>query len=236
MGEPAPIARPPTTQQVVLAELRRRILSRQLRPGDPIRSDNVAAELHVSRVPVREALKILEGEGQIVYRPHHGYFVTDLRRNDLVEIYRIRQILESEAVRIAVPQLDGSTLEVMREAMHDMEALDADEIMPMTAANRRFHFALLEAAEMPHLLHHIHLLWNATDPFRSLYYMDAEHLALVLREHREIFDAVTRDDAEAAVELLNEHRENAIDALAQVLTEEDERAEAERRREEAAGT
>lgn len=216
-AEPASIARPPTTQQVVLMELRRQLLSRELRPGEPIRPDAIAAQLAVSRVPVREALKILEGEGQVEYRPHHGYFVTELLVNDLVEIYRIRELLEGEAVRVAVTAIEPATLERMREAMEEMERLGSDEILPMTEANRQFHFALLEAAGMPHLLHHILLLWNATDPFRSLYYMDEQHLALVQREHREILAAVERGDAEAAVEVLDRHRRNAIAALAEVL-------------------
>lgn len=208
-------------QQAVLRELRNRILSRRFRPGDPIRPDVVAAEINVSRVPVREALKILEGEGQVIYRPHHGYYVTELRIADLVEIYRIRQILESEATRVAIDLGLNESLTLMHEAMTEMESLGPQDILPMTAANRRFHFALLAAAKMPHLLHHIGLLWNATDPFRSLYYMEEAHLELVHAEHREIFKAVSGGDVEEAVGLLDLHRNNAIDALAEML-EQDE--------------
>ena len=53
-------------------------------------------------MPVREALKILEGEGQVRYRAHHGYVLADLQREDLVEIYRIRELLEDEAARAAL--------------------------------------------------------------------------------------------------------------------------------------
>lgn len=220
-SEPARIERPPTMQQAVLRELRSRILSRQLPPGDPIRPDVVASELDVSRVPVREALKILEGEGQVVYRPHHGYYVTELRIDDLVEIYRIRQILESEAARVAIGHGLNGTLDLMRDAMAEMESLGPQDILPMTAVNRSYHFALLDAAQMPHLLHHINLLWNATDPFRSLYYMEEEHLKTVNAEHRDIYDAVARGDADEAIALLDRHRSNAIDALAGILAGDD---------------
>lgn len=82
--------RPPTAQEFVLTELRRAIVSGQLRPGAAIRQDTLAESLGVSRVPLREALKILEGEGQVTYRPHRGYFVADLSYDDLREVYRIR--------------------------------------------------------------------------------------------------------------------------------------------------
>ncbi|HYJ60015.1 MAG TPA: winged helix-turn-helix domain-containing protein, partial [Actinomycetota bacterium] len=65
-------ARPRTTQEEVLTELRRRIVAGEIGPGDPIRPDRLAAELEVSRVPVREALRILEGEGVVEHRAHHG--------------------------------------------------------------------------------------------------------------------------------------------------------------------
>src|SRR5690606_32639587 len=75
--------KPPTAQQAVLAELRRFIASGSLRPGQQIRQDTLSAELGVSRVPLREALKILEGEGQVTYEAHRGYFVTELSLRDL---------------------------------------------------------------------------------------------------------------------------------------------------------
>lgn len=64
--------RPPTAQEAVLQELRRAIMARELKPGDRVGQAGVADSLGVSRVPVREALKVLEAEGQVVYRPHRG--------------------------------------------------------------------------------------------------------------------------------------------------------------------
>jgi len=87
--------RPPTAQEAVLAELRRFITTGRLRPGQQIVQDALAVQLGVSRVPLREALKILEGEGQVTYVAHRGYFVTELSLSDLLEVYRIREILEA---------------------------------------------------------------------------------------------------------------------------------------------
>ena len=219
MSAPVPFERPGTTQELVLEELRRKILVGELRPGEPIRPDQLAAELHVSRVPVREALKILEGEGQVRYRAHHGYVLAELRREDLLEIYGIRRLLEDEAARAAVPRLHATDLAGMRAACEQMETFGADDVSAMAVANRRFHMTLLEASGMPHLLHHIRLLWNASDHYRSVYYLDETHRAEVNDDHRQIVAAAEAGDAEVLVGLLDAHRDRAIAGLAPALEE-----------------
>lgn len=217
-GESRPFRRPITAQEAVLAELRTWIVTRRLAPGDPIRQDAIAADLGVSRVPVREALKILEGEGHVAYRPHRGYSVIDLEFSDLVEIYRIRQLLEDEAVRISVPKLGEEEFERMEEAMADMErASRDDDLIYLTAANRRFHFTTFEAASMPRLQHYIRVLWDSSDPYRSMYFIDPEHRATVNQEHRDIMAAVRSRRIDDLLKLLERHRENAVAGLHDVL-------------------
>jgi DNA-binding GntR family transcriptional regulator len=219
VSEPVPFQRPRTTQELVLVELRRRILVGELRPGEPIRPDQVAAQLHVSRVPVREALKILEGEGQVRYRAHHGYALAELRRDDLLEIYRIRRLLEDEAAREAAPRLLPSDVGEMRAACAEMEAFGAGDVAAMAVANRRFHMTVLEASNMPHLMHHIRLLWNASDHYRSVYYLVDAHRAEVNDDHRRIVEAAEAGEAEGLVALLDAHRDRAIAGLAPALEE-----------------
>lgn len=204
--------RPMTAQEAVLVELRRLILAGELRPGSPIRQDAIAGTLGVSRVPVREALKILEGEGQVTYRPHRGYFVTELSLRDVREIYRIRELLESEALRVGVPKLTDDDLRRMAECLEEMEA-DDPGTGGMSEANARFHLTLLSACEMPHLLKHIRLLRDATDAYRSLYYMSDHAVENVRGEHRSIYDAAVARDAERAIMYANAHRAHTIEAL-----------------------
>lgn len=217
MATTAP-GRPLTTQEHVLAELRRRILTGEVRPGQAIRAEQLAAELDVSRVPIREALKILEGEGQVAYRPHHGYTLAELDLGDLREIYRIRRLLEDEAAHVALPRLTDGDLAEMREAIGEMETLD-DDVAAMAEANRRFHMTLLEASEMPHLLHHVRLLWNASDHYRSVYYLDDAHRREVHADHRRIVEACEDRDEAALIGALDEHRDRAIDGLRSTLEE-----------------
>ncbi|GGT79447.1 MULTISPECIES: GntR family transcriptional regulator [Streptomyces] len=210
--------RPPTAQQFVLEELRRAITGGELRPGDQIRQDALAARLDVSRVPLREALKILEGEGLVVHHVHRGYFVAELSLADLEEVYRIRELLESEAVRVAVARAeDGLTARLERIQREVERAAEAGDVTEMAAANRRFHFALIEASGMPRLVRLIGTLWDATDAYRALYYTEDPHRELAVREHRAVISAVRHGDTAAALHWLTEHRAHAVAALREIL-------------------
>ncbi|MEU8758945.1 GntR family transcriptional regulator [Streptomyces sp. NPDC048659] len=213
--------RPPTAQQFVLAELRRAITSGELRPGGAIRQETLAARLDVSRVPLREALKALEAEGLVVHHVHRGYFVAELSLADLEEIYRIRRLLETEAVRTAAPRLADGALGVLEEIQREVErAAAAGDVTAMAEANRRFHFALVEASGMPRLVRLIATLWDATDAYRSLYYTEDAHRDLAVHEHRSVLAALASGDVDAAVRWLDEHRDHAVAALREVLAEE----------------
>ena len=211
--------RPPTTQEFVLDELRRAIVAGELAPAQPIRQDTIAQRLGVSRVPLREALKTLEAEGQVVYQPHRGYSVAELSLGDLLEVYRMRELLESEAARVAVERLTDDDLERITEAQKEVEGASAGgDLVAMIDANRRFHFALLEPARMPRLLRVVRTLWDATDAYRAVYYNSDANRSRVHHEHQSIVDAATQRDAAELVFRLTEHRQHAIDALRDTIT------------------
>lgn len=206
--------RPPTAQEAVLAELRRAIAGGRLQPGQQVVQDSLAEQLGVSRVPLREALKILEGEGAVVYEPRRGYFVAELSLADLEEVYRIRDLLETEAVRVAVPRLDPADLAALEaHASECARAGAAADLDAMTEANRRLHFGLIEASGMPRLARLARILWDATDVYRTLYYSEGLNRARVDDEHAAIVRAARAGDAERCAELLRAHREHAVEAL-----------------------
>ncbi|RRO14776.1 GntR family transcriptional regulator [Saccharopolyspora rhizosphaerae] len=214
--------RPPTTQEYVLDELRRSIVSGELQPGQPIRQDSIAAGMGVSRVPLREALKTLEAEGQVVYQPHRGYSVAELSLADLLEVYRMRELLESEAATVAADRLTDADLARITDAGQDVEVAAEDgDLVAMIAANRRFHFALLEPAGMPRLLRVVRTLWDATDAYRAVYYNSGTNRTRVRREHEAIISAAQDRRAADLVRLLAEHRDHAVDALRGTIGEDE---------------
>jgi DNA-binding GntR family transcriptional regulator len=174
-----------TAQDTVLVALRADILDGTLAPGDQVVQESLAERYGVSRVPLREALKALEAEGQVVYHPHRGYFVTELSVADLVA--------------------------------HIDDAAAAGDVIAMTEANRRFHFALFDAAGMPRLSRLLRQLWEATDAYRALYFQAGANRDRVAHEHAAMVQALRRRDALAVVELHDRHRANSVEAVRAVL-------------------
>jgi DNA-binding GntR family transcriptional regulator len=176
--------RPPTAQIAVLTELRRRIIQGELAPGQPIRQEALASDLGVSRLPVREALMVLQAEQLVSYVQHRGYVATALDRDDLVQTYRLRELLETEAVKTAVRNLTDDDLKVMEGAATRMEGLSQSDTKDFVLENRLFHFTLFEGSANPRLVKLLRQLWDACDRYRVMYIAQPEARARVHAEHR----------------------------------------------------
>jgi DNA-binding GntR family transcriptional regulator len=214
-----PFVRPPTAQEAVLTEIRRLLVTGELAPGAPVRQEAVAERLGVSRVPVREALKVLEGEGHVVYAAHRGYVVAELSVNDLTEVYRLRELLEAEAIRVAVPRLDDATLAAIERAARDADAAGRRaDLAEMTAYNRDFHFLLFDAAGMPRLSRTLRQLWDATDVYRSVYFAGSGNRTRVKHDHAELVAALRARDVRAAIAVQKRHRDASVEAVAAAIT------------------
>lgn len=210
--------RPQTAQQAALREIRRWLISGRLKPGDQVIQDVVAGELGVSVVPIREALKTLESEGQLKYIPQRGFFVNELSREELLELCDIRSALETMAVDRALPQVGQDHLQEMKDLIAAMEAADkAGDVVEMIRLDRRFHFTVFEAAGLNQLTRIITLTWDQSDPYRAAFFNDPEHRVTNHREHRKILAAVRKRDAGTVSELLDEHRLGPVRRLAHLV-------------------
>jgi DNA-binding GntR family transcriptional regulator len=137
--------------------------------------------------------------------------VAELDVRDLAEVYRLRELLEAEAVRVALPRVTDADID--RIAALFEQVASAGTISDAMKANRRAHFVLFEAARLPFLLRHIAMLWDSTEAYRALYYSTTS----VDDEHREIVAALSERDAERVLALLNAHRRHALVALTAAL-------------------
>jgi DNA-binding GntR family transcriptional regulator len=189
-----------------------------LRPGDRIRQEMVAGALDLSLIPVREALRVLESEGQVTYRPRRGYAVTELDVGELGEIYELRRLLEGEAVRRALAQLGDDDLRRMRDAVTaNARAAAAGDVGEALVTNRQFHFAIFEAAGSQHLVRLIRLLWESTETYRALYNNSPDARAAIEDEHGRILAALEARDAGAVIAELDRHRAHALESLGRIL-------------------
>lgn len=209
---------PATTAQQVLESLRHGLVSGMLRPGQRVNQEEVALRLGVSVAPVREALRVLEQEGQLVYLPRRGYFVTELRIQDLEEIYELRRVLEERLARRALPELDDETLKRVRAAAEECEvAGESADVARELAANRQFHFALLDCGDQPHTMRMIRLLWDSTEAYRAIYYNSPAERRRAAKAHKRILAAVAACDADRLVAELDAHRDRALEVLRDIL-------------------
>ncbi len=205
----------PTAHDRAADVLRRAILEGELRPGQRVNQEEWSARAGVSMIPVREALRALAGEGLVEYRLRRGYAVTKLDLDDLEEVYRLRRLLESDAIRRGVPRATPEDVAALRREAAAYRR--ASDVTSRLVANRRFH-ALLHALAGSRLLARlIDLLWDSTEAYRALYYSLEGEAEEAQRSHDEIVAAVAAGDADRAVALQDAHRTRALALLREAL-------------------
>jgi len=221
MSPAAGATRPGTIAQHAVEGLRRALTSGELAPGDKVRQEEIADALGISLSPVREALAVLEQEGQVTYLPRRGYFVTELDVDDLREIYELRALLEERAARRALPLLDEDALERVAIAARDCaRAVEGGDVAAELEANRRFHFGLLESPGQNHTLRVIRLLWDSTETYRAMYYNAPEARHEAIAAHDRIMAAARAHDPDGLTTELQTHRAEALTRLEHVLSED----------------
>lgn len=210
----AAATRTPTAQDRAAAALRTAILDGELRPGQRVNQEQWASRVGVSPIPLREALGALTGEGLVTYRPRRGYAVTELDLADLEEVYRLRRVLETDALLRGVPRATTADVEALEDAADACaRAAAAGDVAGQLAANRRFHDRLHGLAGSRPLCRLIDLLWDSTEAYRALYYVLPGEAAVADRAHRAILAAVAAGDAERTVALQDAHRARALERL-----------------------
>src|SRR5512135_3696061 len=144
--------------------LRTAILGGSYLPGTRIRQEDVAARSGASRIPVREALRMLDSEGLVTLVANSGAWVTRLTLSECVETYLIRERLEPLLLRMSMPNLEAATLERLGQLAGEMEAgagLDA-----FMRADREFHLSSYAGAAPTEMWQIIHRMWNTTQHYR----------------------------------------------------------------------
>lgn len=218
--------RPVTAQAAVLTELRQRIIRGELTPGQAIRQEILASELGVSRLPVREALVVLQSERLVEYTQHKGYIVAVLDEQDLRQTYELRDTLESIAIAQAVPQLTDETIQAMREVLVRISQAESPSRIERIERNREFYFHLFEASGNARLISLLSQLWDTCDRYRALYWSPTPDIARVKQLHDAVIRAVESRDVDRVREILAERRESSLGEALRVVREQRENSAA----------
>lgn len=200
---------------LVFEALRRAIIEGELKDGDALRQDEIARLFHTSRIPVREAITMLEQQGLVKNHRFKGAVVVGLSIAEASEIFDFRCIVDAHVIRAAVPHMTPALIAEAR-AICDAFVSSTDP-MRWGDLNRAFHITLYQASNLPF---HLATLSNAMD--RLDRYLRAQLLltdghARSNAEHLAILEACARGDAERAADLTVAHIRGAQLALQQHL-------------------
>ncbi|MEU6602553.1 GntR family transcriptional regulator [Streptomyces flaveolus] len=194
----------PASQRVA-ARLRHAILSGELPPGTRIMQEEIAASLGSSRLPVREALRILEAEGLVVLKASTGAWVSKMDMTECENIYKIRERLEPLALAESIPHLSVAQIAQLEEIQDEIEAgTDVDRFLSL---DRELHLSTYAGCPNEQLTSMIRRFWNTTQHYRRAY----THLVfpagreLIDYEHRLIIAAIKQADVVDAERFLAAH-------------------------------
>ena len=196
---------PPTTLRAhVVQMLSAGILSGKYKPGDRLNESQIARELNISRIPVREALSQLQEQGLVQNRERRGMFVTHITGEEVVQISSLRLILETEAVRLARTHMTPEILAELEALVEQMENWDGS-LLDARALDLQFHRALWRASGNPFLERSLYGLIVPLFAHKTLEHVTHDVRRWRMSHHRTLLDAVTGRSGEDVEAVLLTH-------------------------------
>lgn len=220
-----------TKTEAVSSLLREAIITGRLKPGDPIRQQDLAEVLNVSATPVREALARFEALGILHHAPHQGMQVAVLSRQAIDEIFRVRTMLEGMAVEEAAKLIDAEAMtyldELARDQLPDLltTALESGDLTPYRMVNYKFHKTIYSLSGMEVVPELIDNSWARSVVLDGVFFYDCNRIQSAPAEHVEIVDALRKQDAKRARATLEGHVDKTRLCYLEYLDSLEERAD-----------
>jgi DNA-binding GntR family transcriptional regulator len=204
-------------RSMIEEKLRAAIYDGRLPCGMAIRQQELATLFGVSRMPVREALRQLEAQGLLQVTQHKGAVVAPLINHDSAETYALRMLLECEALRLSVPLLEESDFDLAQGCIERLE--QTSDYVEISQLNRAFHRALYAHAGNSRLLRLVDEGLIEEERFLR-FNLEAMGLRKVAQDdHRQLLQAARQRDVPLAIELLREHLQRGVAAIARYLAQ-----------------
>jgi DNA-binding GntR family transcriptional regulator len=191
-----------TAVELVEDELRARIMSGALAPGSALRQEALSEELGVSRIPLREAIRLLSFEGLVDLIPHKGAYVTLISKDDVRELFDLRLRLEPWLFKEACLRISEADLDRAVLLAGSMNSADADA---WGGLNWALHELLYSAAERPMALNIIRTLHEKTERYLRFQVLNAPIRQQAHDEHLALIALCRNRQAEAAQQALEQH-------------------------------
>jgi DNA-binding GntR family transcriptional regulator len=208
-----------TVSAAVTQAIRRNILDGRYPTGMKLHQDMLAAELGVSRIPIREALFQLDVEGLVTIEPQRGATVSPLSPERMRETLEMRAILEPYLLRHSAPRLAPEDLDGLARILAEYAAaIEGNEVNRWGELNMAFHLGLYARAERPRALATVTALLQESDRYtRVQLAASAEYQRRAQSEHEELLRLCRAGRVAAAAKLLEAHVRHVLDALGRIL-------------------
>ncbi|BCH67962.1 MULTISPECIES: GntR family transcriptional regulator [Rhizobium/Agrobacterium group] len=201
----------PTASNIIANHIREAIVTGEFDEGEPIRQDDVAKLFDVSKIPVREALKRLEAEGLVEFQRNRGAVVKSVSEPEIAQIFEVRAMLESNAIKLSVPRMTARTFDRAEEYCNAFA--QETNVARWAELNWQFHSCLYEDADRSFLLNLIRSVNDRIERYLRIQLTLSGGTGLDDREHRQILAACRKGDADKAAELLQQHISKACESL-----------------------
>jgi DNA-binding GntR family transcriptional regulator len=197
----------------LLDALREAILTGRYAPGTRLVQEEIADQFGISRIPLREALRRLEGEGLVVISPNRGAIVRPLGPKDVVDLFDLRLALESLALRRAAERYADLRESTKRRAAEARRAIASRSLTALFRLDRDFHADIAAASGNQHLVAALGAHWSQIMRVMHAYFQAGNYPKDVWNDHEAIADALAHGDGEAAVARLTAHLTESRDAI-----------------------
>ena len=198
--------RPKSLVQIAQDAIRRGIIQKELKLGQPLKEAALARPLQISNTPVREALSLLKAEGLVVSVPHKGYRVFTLNQEELVAFCELRFTLEAQALRYGIERNPKELVQKLHGILLKMQK-NQDEPMREEYLNldTLFHMSFFKACQNDFLLGHYQKINSMIETMRHYISISNEATQKSLENHEAIVNEIDQGRIPKAIELLEDH-------------------------------
>ncbi|MPW24728.1 FCD domain-containing protein [Alkalibaculum sp. M08DMB] len=196
----------PSKQQLAYEKIKDSIIKNEFLPDTLLVERQLCTNMDISRTPVRDALRRLAGEGLVEFIPDKGMFVSRIRLEDIIEIYELREALESMAVRLFTLRKTEEDLKIMEGCVEQQESsFNKGDYSLSVAKDMEFHEVYIKGAKNLRMENFLRTIHDQTNRVAFSTTNDLERMERSIHQHKEVLEAIKSSDEVLAEELIKKH-------------------------------
>lgn len=193
-------------RELVYEELRKLIMTGQIKPGTRMMEIELAGRMGVSRTPVREAIRQLEKDNLVTIEPRRGAYVSDISPKDIDDMLLVREQLEGLATCLAAEHMSDEELEELVQTKEAYEkAYEKGTMQDLIEIDTRFHSIISNSCGNEYLISILHELQDQVLRFRYIYFKSIKRAAHVIEDHANILDSIVSRSGDDAKRYASDH-------------------------------